>query len=351
MKREGAGETIPVIGVPIGDPNGIGPEVAVKAALALKGRDVGVLLIGDEWVVPRAAELAGAADAVAVEVCTDAAKAREAAMRGHALTVLDVPRLRPDELSPGVVSISGGKATLAYLDTAIELAAQGVVDGIACAPANKEAMRLAGSPFNGQTELIAAAFGVRRVGTVLVAGPFRVFDVTGHVSLARACAMVTRDRVLATIRSARNVLSQDFGIEDPWIAVLGLNPHSGDGGLLGSEEQEHIIPAIEQARAEGIRVDGPLPGDTAYLTVRRMGHDGVVAMYHDQANAVPKFAASEVVTVTVGLPIVRTTVGHGTAFDIAWQGKASPACMVSAIEVAAELARVRRRRAGSRSVG
>lgn len=317
--------------------------MAVNAAVALKGRDFGVLLVGDGWVVERAARLAGSGGRVPVRICTTVAEARDAALAGHGLAVLDVPELKPGELSPGVTSPRAGAATLVYLRKAIELAVTGQVDGMACAPANKEAMRLAGSPFNGQTELIAAELGVQRVGTVLVSGSFRVFDVTGHVSLVRACGMVTQERVLSAIRTARRVLSGDFGCADPRLAVLGLNPHSGDGGVLGTEEKDHIIPAIERARSEGIRVDGPLPGDTAYLTVRRLGHDGVIAMYHDQANAVPKFATSEVVTVTVGLPIVRTTVGHGTAFDIAWQGMASHACMTSAIEVAADLARVRRR--------
>ncbi|HHY46788.1 MAG TPA: 4-hydroxythreonine-4-phosphate dehydrogenase PdxA [Firmicutes bacterium] len=339
------------IGVPIGDPNGIGPEVAVRAVLALKNRDYGVFLVGDSWVVRRAVSLVAEAGNVQVRVLAgpEDIPGDMVTARGG-VDVLDVVALEVEELSPGTVSAKAGKASLDYLNKALELAMSGRIDGIACAPANKEAMKLAGSPFNGQTELVASAVGAREAGTALVSGKFRVFQVTGHVSLRKACDMITEERVLSNIRMARKVLSEDFGIDDPLVAVCGLNPHSGDGGLLGNEEQDHIIPAINKARAEGIRVDGPLPGDTAFLKVKREGHDGIVAMYHDQANAVLKFISSEAVTVTTGLPIVRTTVGHGTAFDIAWKGVADPGCMIGAIEVAAQLARVRKER-GLRAVG
>lgn len=181
------------------------------------------------------------------------------------------------------------------------------------------------------------------MGTVLVAGKFRVFRTTGHISLRKVCGAITEELVLSQIRTARRVLVEDLGIEDPLIAVCGLNPHSGDGGLLGSEEQDHIIPAIRLAKDGGIRVDGPLPGDTAFRKVERVGHDGVVVMYHDQANTVPKYAFSDPVTVTTGLPFVRTMLGHGTAFDIAWKGIADHGCMKEAISLAAELCRVRKR--------
>ena len=207
-------------------------------------------------------------------------------------------------------------------------------------------MKLAGSKFSGQTEFISSLTGVREVSTVLVSDKFRVFQLTGHVSLRRACDSITEERVLHGIRRARVAL-EDFGIDDPLIAVCGLNPHSGDGGVLGTEEQEHIIPAINKARAEGIGVDGPLPGDTVFSKVQAENHDGILAMYHDQANTVLKFI-SDPVSVSIGLPIVRTTVGHGTAYDIAWKGVANPACMTAAIQVAAELAQVRKNRGVSK---
>ena len=245
-----------------------------------------------------------------------------------------------DMHAPGVVDRRAGLASMEYTRIGVELALAGQIDGLACAPSNKEGMRLAGSKFKGQTEFIQSLTGAPEVSIVLVAGSFRVFHLTSHISLRQVCNDITRERVLHGIREFHKAL-RDFGFEDPLIAVCGLNPHSGDGGLMGAEEQEHIIPAIQAARAEGIRIDGPVPGDMVFVKVKREKHDGILAMYHDQANAVMKFIA-EPVSVTVGLPIVRTTVGHGTAYDIAWKGEANPACMTSAIEVAAELVARRR---------
>jgi len=330
-----------IVAVPIGDVNGIGPEVAVKAALEPLQGDYVTLLVGSAGVVWRVLSLLGMAEGVRVKSVTEP---EEVVDYSGVMSVLDVGSVSDADVCPGIASEKAGKASLDYIRVAAGLAVAGRVDAIACAPANKEAMRLAGSPFGGQTEFIASITGTREVGTVLVAGEFRVFQATGHVPLRQACDMVTEKLVVSKIRTAREVLVRDFGIEDPLIAVCGLNPHSGDGGVLGSEEQDHIIPAIERARKEGIRVDGPLPGDTAFRKVKHGGHDGVVAMYHDQANTVLKYAFSNPVTVTTGLRFARTTVGHGTAFDIAWKGIADPGCMKEAIDVAAQLSRVRKTR-------
>lgn len=329
-----------IIAVPIGDVNGIGPEVAVKASLELARKGYPILLVGNSGIVQRAVSLLGEANRVSVR---SVSRTEEVTSNWGVLNVLDVGSVSDADVCPGVVSKAAGKASLEYIRAAVELAMTGRIGGIACAPANKEAMRLAGSAFGGQTEFIVSLTGVREAGTVLVAGRFRVFQATGHVSLREACDMVTEELVLSKIRAAREVLVQDFGIANPLIAVCGLNPHCGDGGLLGKEEKESIIPAVERARNDGVRVDGPLPGDVVFRKVECAGHDGIVAMYHDQANAVLKYAFSAPVSVTTGLPFVRTTVGHGTAFDIAWRGTADPSCMKEAISVAAQLCSVRRR--------
>lgn len=326
------------VGLPIGDPNGIGPEIAVKAALDLSGGDYAVVLIGDEAVIERAAKAGGISRPITFQRLERPDEVR----RGPG--ILCVWHLPAGTVSPGAVTPEAGKSALDWLSETVNLALSGCIDAIACAPANKEAMRMAGSPHSGQTEFIASMTG-GQAGTVLASGKFRVFQTTSHVSLRKACDMITRERVLSSIRLAHQVLVNDFSIDRPLIAVCGLNPHSGDGGLLGDEELNHIIPAVEQARAEGIKVDGPLPGDTAFVRVKRMGHEGVVAMYHDQANAVLKFMEADPVTVTVGLPIVRTTVGHGTANDIAWKGIADHGCMKAAVEVAAGMAIARRNKA------
>ena len=334
-----------IIGVPIGDPNGIGPEIATNATLGLLDREYAPLLIGDLWLVEKALQICQIPSQAPVNMVT-VPQDKDIEMDSGKINVLHVSAMDSAKLAPGTAAADSGSASLDYTRAGVELALSGRIDGIACAPSNKEGMKLAGSKFSGQTEFISSLTGVREVSTVLVSDKFRVFQLTGHVSLRRACDLITQERVLHGIRRARVAL-EDFGIDDPLIAVCGLNPHSGDGGLLGTEEEEHIIPAINKARAEGIRVDGPLPGDTVFLRIQAEHHDGILAMYHDQANTVLKFI-SEPVSVSIGLPIVRTTVGHGTAYDIAWKGVANPACMTAAIKVAAELAQARKNRGVSK---
>lgn len=332
---------MPIIGIPIGDPNGIGPEIAFKATLGLLDRDYVPLLIADLWLVEKALQILGVSSHVQINVVTVPEDKVIESVPGN-INVLHVPAMDSARLAPGTAAVDSGCASLDYTRTGVDLAMSGRIDGIACAPSNKEAMKLAGSRFSGQTEFIRSLTGAQEVSTVLVSDKFRVFQLTGHVSLRTACDLITEEHVFHGIRRARLAL-QDFGIDDPLIAVCGLNPHAGDGGLMGTEEGEQIMPAIKRARAEGIRVEGPLPGDTAFSIVQAGHHDGMLAMYHDQANAVLKFM-SEPVSVSIGLPIVRTTVGHGTAYDIAWKGVANPSCMTAAIEVAAELARARKNR-------
>ncbi len=213
----------------------------------------------------------------------------------------------------------------------------GTAAAIATAPLNKAAMVSAGFHYPGHTELLAELAGVKDYAMLLAAGKLRVIHTSTHVSLREAIGRVTRERVLTVIRIAHDTLRR-MGIPRPRIAVAGLNPHAGEGGLFGTEEIEHIAPAIADARALGLDATGPWPGDTIFYRGARGDFDVVVAQYHDQGHIAVKQAGFETgINLTAGLPFFRVSVDHGTAFDIAWQGKASPQSMIEAILLAAEL--------------
>jgi 4-hydroxythreonine-4-phosphate dehydrogenase len=218
------------------------------------------------------------------------------------------------------------------------LAQQGYADAITTGPINKAALKAAGVPYIGHTELLADLIGEQRVTTMLATEGLRVVHVTRHLPLSQVADRITKANVLETTRLTHSGLRQ-MGIPHPRIAVAALNPHGGDEGLMGDEELVAIGPAVEAARAEGIAAAGPIPADSVFFRAIRGEFDVVVAMYHDQGHIPIKTHGFErSVTVTLGLPIVRTSVDHGTAFDIAWQGVASPESMVEAIRLAAQLA-------------
>jgi 4-hydroxythreonine-4-phosphate dehydrogenase len=252
----------------------------------------------------------------------------------------------PTELTRGVVREDYGAASLAYVERAIELAKDGHVDAITTAPINKQATRLAGSEYAGHTGMLADYTDTETYTMLLVEDDLRVTHVSTHVPLAEACDLVTAERVRDTIAVTHDGL-RDLGVEDPTIAVAGLNPHASDGGVLGDTEAAEIEPAVEQARADGYDVAGPESPDTVYAQAAGGAYDCVVAMYHDQGHIPIKmlgFASDDAVSgvnVTAGLPIVRTSVDHGTAFDIAGEGIASEASLVDAVELAATIARNR----------
>jgi 4-hydroxythreonine-4-phosphate dehydrogenase len=229
-----------------------------------------------------------------------------------------------------------------YTQEAGRLALAGEIDAVVSAPLNKESMRAAGHQFEGQTQILAELCGAERFGMILLLGQMRVMMLTTHCALREACDAVTRERVLAMIELADQTL-RAFGLPNPLLAVAGLNPHAGEGGLFGREEVEGSIPALEEARAAGIEVVGPVPADVVFGQAARGEYDLVLAMYHDQANMAAKLLGfGEVVTVLAGLPIIRTSVGHGTAFDIAGRGIADPRNFILALEAAADLARRQR---------
>jgi 4-hydroxythreonine-4-phosphate dehydrogenase len=257
--------------------------------------------------------------------------------------VLDLANADPNICMWGKVAPEAGRAAVEYVLRAADLALAGEVDGIVTAPLNKEAMQLAGFHWAGHTEMLAEHTESGKITMLLTSRELRVIHISTHVSLREAIARVTRERVVEVIYLAQQGL-ESLGIPRPRIAVAGLNPHAGESGLFGQEEIEIITPAIEQVQAEGLDVSGPLPPDTIFWRARRGEFDVVVAMYHDQGHIPMKLLGfDEGVNVSIGLPIIRTSVDHGTAFDIAGQGIARHASMIEALRVAAQMARARRR--------
>ncbi|QLG60959.1 4-hydroxythreonine-4-phosphate dehydrogenase PdxA [Halorarum salinum] len=327
-------EHAPLVGITMGDPGGIGPEVIAKAYPAVRDAARPVV-VGDADVLAAAIDVCGLS--LSVERVDDPAGAR---FDPDSVPVLDLDNV--DELVRGEVREEYGAASLAYVERAIELARDGGIDAIVTAPINKQATKLAGSEYAGHTGMLADYTDTDSYSMMLVEDDLRVTHVSTHVPLREACDLVTEDAVLETIRLTDAAL-RDLGVDSPSVGVAGLNPHASDGGLLGDEDGAEIEPAVERARGEGIDATGPESPDTVYVRAARGEFDCVVSMYHDQGHIPIKmlgFAGGDAVSgvnVTIGLPIVRTSVDHGTAFDIAGEGVASERSMVDAVEVAVEM--------------
>ncbi|GAD53248.1 4-hydroxythreonine-4-phosphate dehydrogenase [Halarchaeum acidiphilum MH1-52-1] len=319
----------------MGDPGGIGPEVIVKGYGRLREISRPVV-IGDADVIAAAIDVCGLS--LGVETIESVAEASFAADR---VPVIDVGGV--DELVRGEVKREHGEASLAYIERAIELATAGDIDAITTAPINKQATKLAGSDHAGHTGLLADRTDTENYSMMLVEDDLRVTHVSTHVPLREACDLVTTENVRDVIRLTDAAL-RDLGVDDPTVGVAGLNPHASDGGLLGDEDGEEIEPAVEDAREAGIDAVGPESPDTVYVRAARGEFDCVVSMYHDQGHIPIKmlgFAGGDAVSgvnVTIGLPIIRTSVDHGTAFDIAGEGVASEQSLVDAVEVAVRMA-------------
>lgn len=320
------------IAITMGDACGIGPEIVAK----LFADDLPLsptLVIGDEGILQRAIRLL--AFPANVRVIHSPEEFQPAA---HTINVISLSHL-PQDLPLGQLDARAGKAAYDYIRAGIDLALQKRIRAIVTAPINKEAMRLADIHYPGHTEILADFSGTTDFAMMLMNVDLRVILVTIHVSLREALELVTPEAELRTIRLAHQAMTQ-LGINKPRIAVAGLNPHAGEHGLFGSEDETIIKPAIQRAREEGIDVTGPWPGDTVFMNARKGQFDIVVAQYHDQGLIPVKYlGVDEGVNVTVGLPFVRTSVDHGTAFDIAGTGKASPASLRVAVEQAAMLSR------------
>ena len=328
----------PCLAITMGDPAGISAEIIVKAAARLAPRlvagDLRLLVIGHRSALRAAEALLGIP---AIPEATDAPLGFLAA---------------GDELEPlasGKVSAEGGRFAFLAVERAVGLAQSGTIDAIVTAPLNKEALNLAGHHFAGHTDMLAALTGTKSSVMMLAHGTMRVSHVTTHVALAKVPALLTEARLRRTIDLTHDALLK-LGIARPHIAVAALNPHAGEGGLFGREDIDISAPAIARCNAEGLRVSGPIPGDTVFVKLRAGHYDAVIAMYHDQGHipvkllgfnidpATGKFQDLSGVNITLGLPLIRTSVDHGTAFDIAGRGIANADSMVEAIDYALMLA-------------
>jgi 4-phospho-D-threonate 3-dehydrogenase / 4-phospho-D-erythronate 3-dehydrogenase len=327
----------PVVAITMGDAAGIGPEIIVKA---LAGPEVyriaQPLVIGDRARLARAAAIAR----VSVSVATVTGPG-DASFRPGRIDCIDVG-LVPEDLPFGRVSARAGEAAFRYLERAVALAKSGDIDAICTAPLNKEALHAAGHRYPGHTELLAALTDTPEVSMMLIAPNLRVIHCTTHVGLVEAIARIDPPLVERTIRRGHDALVRS-GIAAPRIAVCAINPHAGENGLFGhGEEETRIAPAVRAARATGIDANGPLAADTVFFRAVRGDFDLVVAMYHDQGHCPVKVLGLESgVNITVGLPVIRTSVDHGTAFDIAGTGTADERSLISAIETAAALSAAR----------
>ncbi len=342
--------TLPVIGISMGDPAGIGPEICAKA-LALE-EIYGIcrpIVVGDAGVMADAVRFCG------LDLQTAARKrVAEALFARGTLDVFDLANLPLDRLRHKQVTAEQGRASFEYVAKVIELAMAGEIEATVTGPINKAAINAGGFHYAGHTEIYAELTRTRDYSMMLAEGGFRVAHVSTHVSLRTACERVKKERVLTVIRLAHEALRQ-LGIGAPRIAVAGLNPHCGEGGLFGDEDDREIAPAVEAARSAGILAEGPLPADTVFSKMRGGMYDLVVVMYHDQGHIPTKLIGFQYddktgtwgqmagVNVTLGLPIIRVSVDHGTAFGKAGEGRANPQSMIEAIKLAAQLAVGRRR--------
>jgi len=331
-----AADRRPVIAVTMGDGAGVGPEVTVGALLHEAAFTAGrPLVVGDAQRLRLAAEALG----VAVDV-VEVGSVAEAAFTPGRIDVVD-PHLLPADLPWGQLSAAAGHAAHEYVRIACELAMAGDVQAICTAPLNKAALHAGGHVFPGHTELLAHFCGVEEVSMMLTTPRIKVIHVTTHIGLLDAVARIEPGLVERTIRRGADALRR-AGNPAPRIGVCAINPHAGENGLFGyGEEAEKITPGVEAARAAGIDATGPLPADTAFFLGGRGDYDLIVAMYHDQGHGPVKVLGIEAgVNITVGLPVIRTSVDHGTAFDIAGTGTVEVGSMVEALRQATELASV-----------
>jgi 4-hydroxythreonine-4-phosphate dehydrogenase len=328
----------------MGDPAGVGPEIIARAAAEPRvRRDARPVVVGTAAAMRAALGLVGSPLTVHA-----VARVAECGWADGTLEVLDLANVDMDALPRRAVSPAAGRAAYEYIERAVALAQAGEIHGIVTAPINKEALAAAGIEHSGHTEILARLSNTRDFAMLLMGHELRVIHVTTHVALRDVPRLVTQERVLRTIRLAQRTLV-GLGRPHGTIAVAGLNPHAGEDGLFGDEEKTAIGPAIEAARGEGMTVVGPLPADTLFSRARGGEFDIVVAMYHDQGHIPVKtlgFTYDETtrqwtglsgVNVTVGLPFLRVSVDHGTAFDRAWKGVANPESMIEAIEVAVRM--------------
>lgn len=323
----------PIIAITMGDPAGIGPELCLTMLT-----DQAVLAACTPVIFGDAALLAQVAKATHIPQPHPVIPFNNWSSPGnHPALIVDLDCLSGQTITPGQLSATSGAAAHRCIVTATKEALAHRVNAIVTAPLNKQALHLAGVPHPGHTELLAELTGTHRYCMMLASEHITTSLVTTHTALAKVPALLTRERILDVIRLTASAM-KSLRNREPRLTVCGLNPHGGESGLLGNEERDIINPAVNQAQSEGFLVEGPLPPDTAFLPNRLSNTDAYICMYHDQGLIPFKMLAFEVgVNVTLGLPIVRTSPDHGTAFDLAWTGRASPSSMRAAILYAARL--------------
>ncbi|SPP63808.1 4-hydroxythreonine-4-phosphate dehydrogenase [Nitrospira lenta] len=322
----------------MGDPAGIGPEVIAKA---LAGREVQrlclPLVIGSVSVMERTVKKLGLKLAVVPVQGHDPVPPK-----GNAVAVLDPMEKPLKKFALGIAAAETGAASVEFIKKAVHLAEIGCIDGIVTAPINKEAINMAGCHYPGHTELLADLTRAKESGMMIVGGPLRIMFVTTHVAIKDLSKLLTQAKIEKAIRLAHRALTDLYGIKKPRIGVAALNPHAGEHGLFGNEEARVILPAARAAQAQGIMASDPQPADTLFGKAVKGQYDGIVAMYHDQGLIPLKLVAfGTCVNLTVGLPIIRTSVDHGTAFDIVGKGVADPGSLVEAMTLAARIAQNR----------
>ena len=338
----------PVLGITMGDPGGIGPEITAKALNEKQIFEIArPVVVGDFRVMEEVLKFTD------LKFTLNSVREVQDARGVHgSMDILDLKNMPLDRLRYKEVTAEQGKASFEYVAKVIELAMDKKIDGTVTGPINKAAIHAAGHQYAGHTEIYATLTGTRDYSMMLTHGNFRVTHVSTHVSLREACDRVTKDRVIRVIDLTWDAL-QNFGVPRLRIGVAGLNPHCGEGGMFGQEDDEEILPAVESARRKGYDVEGPIPADTIFSKMKGGMYDAVVVMYHDQGHIPMKFLGFQYdektgqwgemsgVNITLGLPIVRTAVDHGTAFGKAGEGRANPQSMIEAIQLGAMLAKTK----------
>ncbi|MCX0498051.1 D-threonate 4-phosphate dehydrogenase [Erwinia billingiae] len=323
-----------IIAVTMGDPAGIGPEIIIKSLAEGELSGAPAVVIGCASTLRRIMAM-GITPQAELRVLD---KVADAHFAPGIINVIDEPLADPDALQAGVVQVAAGDLAYRCVKRATELAMAGEVQAIATAPLNKEALHSAGHLYPGHTELLAKLTDTKDYGMVLFTDRLKVIHVTTHIALRKFLDTLNRDRVETVITMADTFLKR-VGFENPRIAVAGVNPHAGENGLFGDEEITIVGPAVEAMKARGLTVTGPCPPDTVFLQCYEGQYDIVVAMYHDQGHIPLKLLGFyDGVNITAGLPFIRTSADHGTAFDIAWTGKAKSESMAISIQLAMQLA-------------
>lgn len=324
----------PIIAIPMGDAAGIGPEITVRALADKMIQDIArCVVVGDKDVLEDAIRVSG----VDLKI-----KCIEEPANGDytpgVLNLIDLDNIDMNTLKIGEIQAMTGQAAYEYIKRATELCLERKADVLTTTAINKESLKLAEVPYIGHTEIVGALTGTENPLTMFQVRNLRVFFLTRHVSLRKACDLVTKDSLLTFIHDCVKAL-EVLGVKNPKIAVAGLNPHSGEHGLFGTEEVDHVIPAVETAKARGIDIEGPIGADSVFYQALNGRYDAVLSLYHDQGHIATKMVDFErTISITNGMPILRTSVDHGTALDIAGKGIASPVSMIEAIRLAVEYA-------------